>query len=374
MNKLKNSQLYRLLAANFTQLLREPAVLFWGIGFPILMAWGLGIAFTKQGDVSRTVAIVTHNSGEETGASDNSVFHTFLRKNAVKKDNRYTLTLSNNKLGKVNLTFRECSWNEAYTLLKKGNVTLIVEDHPKEVKYHFDPANTDAQMLFQLITGSLTYGTGFYGLHQSEIKPMTLSGTRYVDFLIPGLLAMGVMMSSVWGISYSIIDRRSKKLLRRMVATPMKKSNFLLALMIARLAMNLIEAGLLFLFAWLYFGTTIQGSLPALFTIFLMGNFAFSGIAILIASNTANPEVGNGLINAVVTPMMVVSGVFISYHNFPDWILPFIQYLPLTLLADSVRSIFNEGAGFAQIWMEMLLLTLMGVLTFITGLKLFRWH
>ena len=372
MNKIKNSQLYRLLAANFIQLLREPAVLFWGIGFPILMAWGLGIAFTKQGELSRTIAIVKQVTPDHTPV--NSTLYPFLKKYAAQKDSRYTLKLTNNKLGKVNLIFRECAWNEAYTLLKKGNVTLILEDHPSGITYHFDPANAEAQMLYHLIQGTLKDGPQFYSRNQEEIKTMTLSGTRYVDFLIPGLLAMGVMMSSVWGISYSIIDRRSKKLLRRMVATPMKKSNFLLALMIARLTMNLIEAGLLFIFSWLYFGTSIQGNMFALLTIFLAGNFAFSGIAILIAANTANPEVGNGLINAVVTPMMVVSGVFISYHNFPDWILPFIQYLPLTLLADSVRSIFNEGASFAQIWMELLLLTLMGGISFIAGLKIFKWY
>lgn len=370
MNNIKNTQLFRLLAANFIQLLREPAVLFWGIGFPILMAWGLGIAFTKQGDMNRTVAIVKQSS---TGTAESKLYP-FLNKYATISNGKYVVKLNNTKLGKVNISFKECTWNEAYTLLKKGNVTLILEDHPKIVTYHFDPANAEAQILYHLITGTLSQGPDFYALHQEEIKPMTLSGTRYVDFLIPGLIAMGVMMSSVWGISYSIIDRRSKKLLRRMVATPMKKSNFLLATMIARLTMNLIEAGLLFGFAWLYFGTSIQGNLTALFTVFLSGNFAFSGIAILIASNTANPEVGNGLINAVVTPMMVVSGVFISYHNFPDWILPFIQYLPLTLLADSVRSIFNEGAGYAQIWMELTILTLMGGISFVVGLKIFKWY
>ena len=131
-----------------------------------------------------------------------------------------------------------------------------------------------------------------------------------------------------------------------MVATPMKKSNFLLALITARFAMNVMEAVLLCTFAWLYFGIEIQGSWPALILVFLAGNIAFSGISVLTSSHTANPEVGNGIINAIVTPMMVVSGVFFSYHNFPDWALPVIRYLPLTMIADSFRSIFNEGGRF----------------------------
>jgi ABC-2 type transport system permease protein len=181
-------------------------------------------------------------------------------------------------------------------------------------------------------------------------------------------------MSCTWGISYTLIDRRSKKLLRRMVATPMKKTNFLLALMTARFTMNLVEGAVLFLFAWLYFNIQIQGSIFALIAIFLAGNMAFSGIAILISSHTANPEVGNGIINAIVTPMMVLSGVFFSYHNFPDWSIPVIRHLPLTILADTFRSVFNESINLMDIYLEVIILAGTGVLCFIAGLKIFKWY
>jgi len=159
-----------------------------------------------------------------------------------------------------------------------------------------------------------------------------------------------------------------------MVATPMKKSNFLLALITARFSMNVVEALLLLLFAWLYFGIKVQGSWPALVILFLAGNIAFSGISILISSRTANPEIGNGIINAIVTPMMVVSGVFFSYHNFPEWAIPIIRYLPLTMIADSFRSVFNEGAGFVDIWREALVLATIGIVSFTTGLRIFKWY
>jgi ABC-type multidrug transport system permease subunit len=220
----------------------------------------------------------------------------------------------------------------------------------------------------------MNFGAAYYSANQSEIKPLTLLGTRYIDFLIPGLIGMGVMMASTWGISYTIIDRRSKKLLRRMVATPMKRSNFLFALMTARFTMNVVEAGLLFLFAWLYFHIHIQGSIAALFAVFIAGNVAFSGLSILISSHTANSEIGNGIINAVVTPMMVLSGIFFSYHNFPDWALPVIKNLPLTMLADSIRSIFNEGVSFAGVYREIIVLMVIGVVSFVVGLKIFKWY
>ncbi len=372
MNKILNHQLFRLTISYMKELIREPAVLFWGILFPILLAWGLGAAFTKQGDLNRTIAIVKHDTFANTPANSKLLY--FLQNNAQKKNGHFVITLSNKKLGKITLNFRECEWNEAYTLLKKGGVTLILEDYGKYIEYHFDPANAEAQMLFNQISGMLTYGVQYFTMHENEIKPLTISGTRYVDFLVPGLLSMGIMMSTMWGISYTVIERRSKKLLRRMVATPMKKSNFLVAIIVARFIMNVIEALLLFLFSWIYFGTNIQGNLGALLIVFIAGNVAFSGIAVLISSHTSNPEIGNGLINAIVTPMMVISGIFVSYHNFPQWALPVIRNLPLTMLADSVRSIFNEGVGFAQIWFESIVLLLIGIASFLVGLKIFRWY
>jgi ABC-type multidrug transport system permease subunit len=159
-----------------------------------------------------------------------------------------------------------------------------------------------------------------------------------------------------------------------MVATPMKKSHFLLALMTVRTAMNFIEAGLLFLFAYLVFHITIQGDVSALVTIFLAGNICFAGIGIFASAHTANTEVANGLINLVSLPMMVLSGVFFSYHNFPEWSIAYIEKLPLTLLADGMRSIFIEGAGYAGIVLPAAILAILGVVLFAMGLRIFRWY
>ncbi len=138
--------------------------------------------------------------------------------------------------------------------------------------------------------------------------------------------------------------------------------------------MNFVEAGLLFLFAWLAFNITIQGNLLALLILFVAGNFAFAGISIFISSHTAKTEIGNGLINAISMPMMVLSGIFFSYHNFPEWSIPVIQQLPLTMMTDGIRSIMIEGAGFAETAMAIGILTSTGLIFFIAGMKIFRWH
>lgn len=365
-----NNQLYRLIIAHIKEIIREPAVLFWGIGFPILMAWGLGIAFSNKKEMSRDIAIV--NRAETT--NQKTILKDIIEHFPDKKANDYKLMLPNEKLGNIYLTFHECSSKEANILLKKGTVSLIIEIVNDRVYYLFDPANAEAQQLYQLVKGLVHNGKEYYSVHQDEIKPLSVAGTRYIDFLIPGLLAMGVMMSSTWGISYTIIERRSKKLLRRMVATPMKKSNLLIALISARFSMNMVEALLLFIFSWLYFGIQIQGSIAALILIFIAGNIAFAGISVLISSHTSNPEIGNGLINAIVTPMMVVSGIFFSYQHFPEWTIPIIRNLPLTMLADGTRSIINEGAGLIDVWKEIVVLSITGLVTFIAGMKIFKWY
>jgi len=366
-----NNQLYRLIVAHMKEIMREPAVLFWGIGFPILMAWGLGIAFSNKTEMNREIAVIQQTG---TGSIQKSALSDVIEHYPGKQKGDYYLPLRNEKVGNINLTFHESTRDEAHIMLKKGTISLIVEVVQNKIYHYFDPANAEAQLLYQLVKGVVYNGPAYYSSHQEEIKPLTVSGTRYIDFLIPGLLAMGIMMSSSWGISYTIIERRSKKLLRRLVATPMKKSNLLFALITARFAMNAIEAVLLYIFAWWYFDIQIQGNPAALIVLFIAGNIAFAGISVLISSHTSNPEIGNGLINAVVTPMMVVSGIFFSYRHFPEWTIPFIQNLPLTLLADGVRSIFNEGAGMMQIWKESLILAVTGFVTFSIGLKIFKWY
>jgi len=345
-------QLCLLIASSFREIVREPGVLFWGIGFPILMSLGLGIAFTKKPDIIRKVAVITPSE-------------------LILKD---TVVIKDEQLGSTTFIFQKMSWDEAMVLLKRGNFNLIIGQKDGQLQYHFDPMNPDAQLCFLKLSRLFQGKPEVLPENAGQIKPLTVSGTRYIDFFVPGILAMGVMMSCMWGLSYGLIEKRSKKLLRRMVATPMKKSYFLMSMITVRIGMNIIESLLLVLFAWLVFGINIHVSLPALLLIFLAGNFSFAGLAVFVSSRTANTEIGNGFINAIVFPMMILSGIFFSYHNFPDWAIPVIQLLPLTMLADGMRSIFIEGASLIQVAQPIVVLTAVGALFFTAGLKVFRWY
>lgn len=378
MNKvLRLNQLWQITLALFRELIREPGVLFWGILFPILMSLGLGLAFTKKADVVRKVAVIRP---AEISDQNTSEIYRFLEMNCIKqqpdsKDGfRWQYELKDDKLGNTVFLFYEMNWDEAMMLLKRGTINLILKNNNGKTEFHFDPLNADAELSFLKLHVTIGSGEILHVNDNSEIKPMTVTGTRYIDFLVPGLITMGVMMSSLWGISYGIIEKRSKKLLRRLVATPMKKSHFLIALIAVRVGMNFVEAIVLLLFALVAFNITIQGSISALIILFIAGNIAFAGIAVFVSSHTSNTEVGNGLINAVVMPMMILSGIFFSYHNFPDWSVKVIQLLPLTMLTDGIRSIFNEGAGYNEVAIPILVLSATGIVFFSAGLKIFKWH
>jgi ABC-2 type transport system permease protein len=380
MNKwLQYRQLWLLIKSLAKEILREPGVLFWGILFPILMSLGLGLAFTKKADVVRKVAVILNSSKDTTQYSSKLLF-TFLKNNCEKSslssgsENVWTLKLKNDKLGNSVFYFYEMDWAQALVLLKRGTINVIVADNGDEPEYHFDPRNSDAQLTYIRLNALIGKGNSFPSETDDNVMPLTVKGTRYIDFLVPGLITMGVMMSCMWGISYGLIEKRSKKLLRRLVATPMKKSHFLFAQITVRILMNFIESLILLVFAMVTFKMTIQGDLTSLLLMFLAGNFAFAGIAIFVSSHTSNTEVGNGLINAIVFPMMVLSGIFFSYHNFPDWSIKVIQILPLTMLTDGIRSIFNEGAGFREIIFPVVILSLTGTVFFSAGLKIFKWH
>jgi ABC-type multidrug transport system permease subunit len=372
---LRINQLWQLIIAQFREITREPGVLFWGIIFPILMSLGLGLAFTKKSDVVRKIAIITDSDIYNNLTVRNFIDNSCEKNSTPDKDAwNYRFTIKNDKLGNSVFLFYDMKWQDAMKLLKRGTMNVLISAMGDSVEYHFDPMNSDAELTYLKLSNIIEKGETPEEQTVAKISPLTVTGTRYIDFLVPGLITMGVMMSCMWGISYGIIEKRSKKLLRRFVATPMKKSHFLIALIAVRIIMNLVESLSLLIFALFFFNMRIQGDITALILIYLAGNIAFAGLAVFVSSHTSNTEVGNGLINFVVMPMMVLSGIFFSYQNFPEWSHGVISSLPLTLMTDGFRSIFNEGSGMIDIILPSVILTATGVLFFAAGLKIFKWH
>jgi ABC-type multidrug transport system permease subunit len=377
MKSFKNSQIYQLTITQVLETIREPEVLFWGILFPVLISIGLGFAFTQTAESKFHVILV-----ETQHTELDSLLKVYAQPNQIKGKSLLTWKITDKTLGNTEFNFEHSDWKSAIIALKRGEADVIVTDSLGKAAYHFDPHNSQAQLVYMKLSALMQNPTSGdvetpnlgVSTTTANIQPLTLKGVRYIDFLVPGLISMGVMSSIMWGLSYTIIERRSQKLLRRMVATPMKKSNFLIAMMFVRTVMNIVEALILFLAMWLLFGIQIQGNIGALAVLFLAGNIAFTGIAVLVSCRTSKTEVGTGWINAVQMPMMILSGIFFSYHNFPEWSIGIIRLLPLTALTDGIRSIFNEGAGWMEIITPSIALSAFGLLCFVVGAKWFKWY
>jgi ABC-type multidrug transport system permease subunit len=369
MKSITNHQLFQLTRTQILETVREPEVLFWGMLFPVLISIGLGLAFTQTSESKYQVMV----TGAYPAELD-SLLWIYGEPGAVRGREATTWTVADETLGNTVFNFIRSDWPSAIIALKRGEADVIVTDSAGRAVYHFDPHSAQAQLVCMKLS-ALIRSRGMQGAAgAAPVEPLTLRGVRYIDFLVPGLITFGMMGSIMWGVSYAIIERRSQKLLRRMVATPMKKSSFLMSLMFVRILMNLVEAAIIFFCAWLIFDIRIQGSPAALLTLFLAGNVAFTGLAILVSSRTSKTEVGTGWINAVQMPMTLLSGIFFSYHNFPEWSLGVIRLLPLTAVTDGIRSVFNEGAGWTEILTPTLALSAFGVICFAGGIKLFKWY
>jgi ABC-type multidrug transport system permease subunit len=353
-----------LTLAHLKEFFREPGAMFWSFGFPILMAIGLGVAFSGKKEIIHGVALIP-----STDPSQVIIKSTFFGgQTAVDTviEKRFE-----NENGLTRYTFHITDWKTAEIMMKRGVINSILTEEDGKILFHYDPMNPEGELI--QIQLSSFFINGHLGQDTGSIRPLKAKGMRYIDFLIPGLMTMGVMMSIMWGVCYSLIEKRSKKLLRRMVATPMRKTDFMTAYWVSRLLLTMFDTLVLLIFGYYFFGVIVQGSFLALILMFLAGNVAFFGLAILISSRTSNTQVGNGIISVVTTPMMVLSGIFFSYQNFPSWAIGVIKILPLTKFTDEVRGIINEGAGLLDVADGVGILAAFGILMFALGLRIYKW-
>ncbi len=336
--------LIQLTLMRLREFVREPDAMFWVLIFPILLTAGLGLAFR-----SRPVEV--------------------LKIAAVSP--AITKALRAEKL----LDVQELSGQAAETALRAGKVALVVEPGPgATVMYRYDDTNPEGRNARLLADHAVQRAAGRVDPVVSTDRWMREPGSRYVDFLVPGLVGMNLMGSAIWGLGFAIVDARRKKLLKRLVATPMPRSYYLLSFVLSRLSLLVIEVVALLGFGALLFQVPLRGSLFVLAALCVLGCLSFCAIALLIASRVQTTEAVSGLMNLVMLPMWIVSGVFFSAQRFPDALQPVIKALPLTAVIDALRANMLQGASFPQIAPQMGILTVWLVVSFALALTLFRWR
>ncbi len=337
--------LIELTITRTKQFLREPEAVFWVFVFPVLLALALGFAFREKAPDRIPVGVAD-------GPGATSVFD----------------ALSQSPV----LLPRLLAPEVARGALRSGKISLLVDAGPP-LLFRLDPTRPDARAARLEAADALERAAGRRDpvaiAEEKEVEP----GGRYIDFLIPGILGMNIMGTGVWSLAFSIVTARTRNLLKRLLATPMRKSDYLVSQMLSRFVFLVFEVAVLVLFGWLAFGVGIRGSILLFSFLCLAGAFSFAGLGLLVGARPTTIEGVSGIANVVLFPMWILSGVFFSYERFPAPAIPFIRVLPLTALNDALRAVMNDGAGLAAILPQIALLAAWGAVTFALALKFFRW-
>ncbi len=338
--------LIQLTLARFREQLRQPEVLFWVFGFPLLLAVALGLAFrNRPPDVVR-VAVEGGGPGADSLAR------------ALSRDRRLVATV--------------LPPAEAEERLRKARVALVVVPG-SPIVYRFDSTRTDGRIARLVTDDALQRALGRMDARAVTNRTEMERGSRYIDFLIPGLLGLNLMGTGMWGMGYAVVDARKRRLMKRLMASPMRRSQYLLAFIVARLAMLGPEVMLLIGFGMVAFGVPMRGSVAAFALLALIGAMCFAGLGLLTASRARTIEMVSGLMNLIMMPMWILSGVFFSSANFPAVMQPLIKALPLTALNDSLRAVMLDGASLASVAAPAAICVAWGAVSFVVALRVFRW-
>lgn len=343
------SALKELTLARFREFFREPAAVFWVYGFPLVLAVVLGLAFKNRPVEQVRVDVRTDGPGGVEAAEKVRA--------ALEGDDRVRVTLGDEAASRDRL--------------RTAKTDLVVTPgSPPD--YLFEPNRPESVLARSAADNALLRART--DLPKPRESTLDEPGGRYIDFLIPGLIGTNLMGGGLWGVGFVTVDMRVRKLLKRFLATPMRRRDFLLSLLLSRLAFTLIEIAILLAFAALFFGIRIRGDWTAFLALNLAGGACFAGVGLLVACRAKTIETVSGLMNAVMLPMYLVSGVFFAYDRFPAEVLPVIRVLPLTVLIDGLRAAMNDGAGWESAAGPVLILTAWGVTCFALALRWFRWQ
>lgn len=345
--------LIELTLTRVREFLREKEVVFWVFIFPVLLAFALGIAFRNTAPEKTLVAVEA-----ETANSSASNAGDIAAMLARSPDIKVTLLAP----------------AEAAQALRSGQVSLVVKPQANSFDYRFDPTRPESRTARLIVDDALQRAKGRSDVARVEEERVTEPGARYIDFLIPGLIGLNLMGSGLWGLGFSVVTARSRKLLKRFAATPMRRWHYLLSFMLSRLIFLVLEVIAVVAFAWIAFGFTVRGSWLGVALIALLGGLTFSGIGMLVAARPTTIEGVSGLMNFIMLPMWLLSGTFFSSERFPQILQPFIKALPLTALNSSLRAVMNEGASLSSNWIAISVLLAWCLVSFVVALKIFRWQ
>ena len=356
----------KLTLASLKMLYRDRQSLFWALAFPVIFAVVFGL-FDFTDSPEATFEIV--------GGSGSPVSEALA--DGLGRTESFTVE-------------RGDELQQARARLEDGEVDVVLSV-PDAPAVPGDPApRTSIELLYnesnadvnQFALGAVDRVVNGLNLRLAGVTspPVTIDAegvagktVDYYDFLLPGLVAMGVMNFSITGMSIAIAQYREKRILKRILATPLPPSRFLAAQVLARLALAVVQAALILAVGVFVFGATVYGNVLWIFVLVTVANLIFLNIGFAIAGRVANPDAAQGVASAVALPMMFLSGVFFPTDTLPRVLQSVVAFLPLTPLIEALRTVSVEGLPISEAGSQLLLLGAWVLASFAIAGVLFRF-
>lgn len=327
-----------VLQARNREFVRDRSALSWNILFPVFIVLGFAFAFTDE-QVDRYKVGVIDQQGDVALAFLSSRYVQFIQ---------------------VRLHDRQSSIQK----VQRHQLDLLLDTSGQQ--YWVNDSSPSGYMLEKMLLAS--------GGEKYIKQAITDQQIRYVDWLVPGVLGMNMMFSSLFGVGYVVVRYRKNGVLKRLYATPLSPMEFLSAQIVSRLWLIVLITVVVYIVCDLMIDFAMYGSYLNLLLVFSLGAFAMISMGLIVAARVKSEEMAGGLLNLMSWPMMFLSGVWFSLEGLHPWIQKLALIFPLTHITEAARVIMIDGAGLAVIWPNLLALALMSIIFLLLGVRLFRWE
>lgn len=367
----------QIVLTRIREFYRRPTAIFWVYVFPILMAIVLGVAFSNPKVEEQHVGIVS----PADPALAKRIADALAAQNAKASSGATKIIgyLVSDADGRRGLRLGR------YTLLvlpkaagapkPSSDTTRLAGDLAGiDLEYLYDPSVPQSYAARWAVDDALQRAAGRQEPLATHDARFEEPGSRYIDFVIPGLIGASLMSSGLWGVGFVVVDMRVRNLLKRFFTTPMRRADFLSGMILSRMFFIITEVLLLLFFARWLFDVRVLGSWLAVLFLIILGSGTFAAIGLLMAARARTVETASGIINLVMLPMWMVSGIFFSAERFPDAVQPLVKSLPLTAVINALRGVMIEELSIFALWGPVLVLLVWGIGSFALALKLFRWQ
>jgi ABC-type multidrug transport system permease subunit len=338
--------MYALFVARNTEFFRDRSALAWSILLPIMIIFVFAYAFTDESPEKFKVAYLV--ASDLVKEESSPAFEKF-------KSTRYIQFIP---VQAVDVNLRK---------IERHQIDLLID--AKTSRYWINQTSPNGYIVEKLLIAA------YINSSQTPVKT-TVEGdqVRYLDWVIPGVIAMNMMWGALFGIGFVIVRYRKMGVLKRLRATPVKPIEFLTAQIMSRLWLLIVVNTLIFIGMDFFLDFRMYGSYVDLFVVFTLGCICLICCALLIAARISNEEVANGMLNLISWPMMFLSGVWFSLEGAHPWMQKFALILPLTHVTEAAREIMIDGVGLTQVLDHLLVLTFTSIILLVIGAKIFRWE